>query len=54
MQLPALKSVTIEVVVDNFFDIFEPSRPGLVERVAPGRLKKPLLAAHGLAYFITL
>jgi 7,8-dihydropterin-6-yl-methyl-4-(beta-D-ribofuranosyl)aminobenzene 5'-phosphate synthase len=44
----------VEILVDNFFDVFEPSRPGIVERVVPGRLKKPLLAAHGLAYFITL
>jgi 7,8-dihydropterin-6-yl-methyl-4-(beta-D-ribofuranosyl)aminobenzene 5'-phosphate synthase len=54
MQIPALKSVTVEVLVDNFFDVFEPSRPGIVERVVPGRLKKPLLASHGLAYWITL
>jgi len=54
MQIPALQSVTVEVLVDNFFDVFEPSRPGIVERVVPGRLKKPLVAAHGLAYFITL
>jgi len=54
MQLPALSSVTVEILVDNFFDVFEPSRPGIVERVVPGRLKKPLLAAHGLAYWITL
>jgi 7,8-dihydropterin-6-yl-methyl-4-(beta-D-ribofuranosyl)aminobenzene 5'-phosphate synthase len=40
--------------VDNFFDVFEPSRPGIVERVIPGKLKKPLVAAHGLAYLITL
>jgi 7,8-dihydropterin-6-yl-methyl-4-(beta-D-ribofuranosyl)aminobenzene 5'-phosphate synthase len=54
MQLPPLKSVTVEVLVDNFFDVFEPSRPGVVERVVPGRLKKPLVAAHGLAFWITL
>jgi 7,8-dihydropterin-6-yl-methyl-4-(beta-D-ribofuranosyl)aminobenzene 5'-phosphate synthase len=54
MQLPALQGVTVEILVDNFFDVFEPSRPGVVERVAPGRLPKPLLAAHGLAYLITL
>jgi 7,8-dihydropterin-6-yl-methyl-4-(beta-D-ribofuranosyl)aminobenzene 5'-phosphate synthase len=54
MQIPALKSVTIEVLVDNFFDVFEPSRPGVVERIVPGRLKKPLVAAHGLAFWITL
>ncbi len=54
MQLPALKSITVEVLVDNFYDVFEPSRPGVVERVAPGRLKKPLVAAHGLAFWITL
>ncbi|MFZ5447402.1 MAG: MBL fold metallo-hydrolase [Thermodesulfobacteriota bacterium] len=54
MQIPALQSVTVEVLVDNFFDVFEPSRPGIVERVVPGRLKKPLVAAHGLAYLITL
>ena len=54
MQIPALTSVTVEILVDNFFDVFEPSRPGVVERVVPGRLKKPLLAAHGLAFWITL
>ncbi len=54
MQLPALQAITVEILVDNFFDVFEPSRPGIVERVVPGRLKKPLLAAHGLAYLITL
>ncbi len=54
MEIPALQSVTVEILVDNFFDVFEPSRPGIVERVAPGLLKKPLLAAHGLAYWITL
>jgi len=54
MQIPALQAVTIEILVDNFFDVFEPSRPGIVERVVPGKLKKPLVAAHGLAYLITL
>jgi 7,8-dihydropterin-6-yl-methyl-4-(beta-D-ribofuranosyl)aminobenzene 5'-phosphate synthase len=54
MEIPVLQAVTVEVLVDNFFDVFEPSRPGIVERVVPGRLKKPLVAAHGLAYFITL
>jgi len=54
MQIPALQSVTVEILVDNFYDVFEPSRPGIVERVPPGRLPKPLLAAHGLAYLITL
>ncbi len=54
MQVPALQSVTVEVLVDNFFDIFEPSRPGLVERAVLGRLKKPLLAGHGLSFLLTL
>ncbi len=54
MQLPALTAMTVEVLVDNFYDVFEPSKPGVVERVVPGRLKKPLLAAHGLAFWITL
>ena len=54
MRIPVLQAVTIEILVDNFFDVFEPSRPGIVERVVPGRLKKPLVAAHGLAYLITL
>jgi 7,8-dihydropterin-6-yl-methyl-4-(beta-D-ribofuranosyl)aminobenzene 5'-phosphate synthase len=54
MKIPALQAVTVEILVDNFFDVFEPSRPGIVERVVPGRLKKPLVAAHGLAYLITL
>ncbi len=54
MQIPALSAVTVEILVDNFFDVFEPSKPGLVERVAPGRLPKPLIAAHGLAFWVTL
>jgi 7,8-dihydropterin-6-yl-methyl-4-(beta-D-ribofuranosyl)aminobenzene 5'-phosphate synthase len=54
MKIPALQAVTVEILVDNFFDVFEPSRPGIVERVVPGRLKKPLVAAHGLAYLVTL
>jgi 7,8-dihydropterin-6-yl-methyl-4-(beta-D-ribofuranosyl)aminobenzene 5'-phosphate synthase len=53
MQVPALRSVTVEVLVDNFFDIFEPSRPDVVHRATLGGLKKPLLAAHGLAFLIT-
>ena len=54
MQIPALQAVTVEILVDNFFDVFEPSRPGIVERVTPGRLPKPLVAAHGLAFLVTL
>jgi 7,8-dihydropterin-6-yl-methyl-4-(beta-D-ribofuranosyl)aminobenzene 5'-phosphate synthase len=54
MHIPTLQGVTVEILVDNFFDVFEPSRPGIVERGIPGRLKKPLVAAHGLAYLITL
>ena len=54
MQIPALSAVTVEILVDNFFDVFEPSKPGIVERVAPGRLPKPLMAAHGLAFWVTL
>jgi 7,8-dihydropterin-6-yl-methyl-4-(beta-D-ribofuranosyl)aminobenzene 5'-phosphate synthase len=53
MELPELTSVTVDIVVDNFIDVFEPSLPGLVERMTPGRLKKPLIAAHGLAMFIS-
>ncbi len=54
MELPELSSVTVDIVVDNFIDVFEPSLPGVVERAAPGRLKKPLLAAHGLAVLVTV
>ncbi|MBM4288713.1 MAG: MBL fold metallo-hydrolase [Deltaproteobacteria bacterium] len=54
MELPKIKSVAIDIVVDNFIDVFEPSLPGLVERMPPGRLKKPLIAAHGLAMLVTL
>lgn len=53
MKIPELTSVTVDIVVDNFIDVFEPSLPGVVERVTPGRLKKPLIAAHGLAMLIT-
>jgi len=54
MEVPVLQSVSVEVLVDNFFDVFEPSRPGVVDRVVPGRLKKPLMAAHGLSFSVTL
>jgi len=54
MNLPELTQVTVEIIVDNFIDVFEVSRPGKVERATVGRLKMPLLAAHGLAYAITL
>lgn len=54
MQVPNVQSVTVEILVDNFFDIFEPSRPGVVERAVLGRLPKPLLAAHGLALLLTV
>jgi 7,8-dihydropterin-6-yl-methyl-4-(beta-D-ribofuranosyl)aminobenzene 5'-phosphate synthase len=54
MQIPVLSSVTVEILVDNFFDVFEPSKPGLVERAVVGRLPKPLMAAHGLSFWLTL
>jgi 7,8-dihydropterin-6-yl-methyl-4-(beta-D-ribofuranosyl)aminobenzene 5'-phosphate synthase len=54
MQAPVLQSVTVEILVDNFFDIFEPSRPGVVERAVLGKMPKPVLAAHGLAMLLTL
>jgi 7,8-dihydropterin-6-yl-methyl-4-(beta-D-ribofuranosyl)aminobenzene 5'-phosphate synthase len=54
MEVPELTAVSVEIVVDNFFDVFETSRPGLVERVILGRLKKPVMAAHGLSFLITL
>lgn len=54
MQIPVLSSVTVEVLVDNFYDVFEPSKPGLVERAMVGRLPKPLMAAHGLSFWLTL
>jgi 7,8-dihydropterin-6-yl-methyl-4-(beta-D-ribofuranosyl)aminobenzene 5'-phosphate synthase len=53
MEIPELTLASIDIVVDNFIDVFEPSMPGVVERITPGRLKKPLLAAHGLAMLIT-
>jgi 7,8-dihydropterin-6-yl-methyl-4-(beta-D-ribofuranosyl)aminobenzene 5'-phosphate synthase len=45
------KGVTITTVVDNYLDVFETSTP-VVERIVPGRLKKPLLAGHGLAFLV--
>lgn len=54
MEVPELTAVTVEIVVDNFFDVFETSRPGLVERAVLGRLQKPLMAAHGLSFLINL
>jgi len=45
------KGLTITTVVDNYLDVFEGSTP-VVERIVPGRLKKPLLAGHGLAFLV--
>jgi 7,8-dihydropterin-6-yl-methyl-4-(beta-D-ribofuranosyl)aminobenzene 5'-phosphate synthase len=53
MELPELTSATVEILVDNFIDVFEPSLPGVVDRMTPGRLKKHLIAAHGLAMLIS-
>ncbi|MDD3580473.1 MAG: MBL fold metallo-hydrolase [Desulfobacca sp.] len=54
MEVPELTAVNIEIIVDNFIDVFEVSRPGQVERVILGRLKKPVMAAHGLSLLLTL
>jgi 7,8-dihydropterin-6-yl-methyl-4-(beta-D-ribofuranosyl)aminobenzene 5'-phosphate synthase len=51
MSLPERVSVT--AVVDNYLDVFEPSTP-FVERAVPGKLKKPLLAGHGLAFLVDI
>jgi 7,8-dihydropterin-6-yl-methyl-4-(beta-D-ribofuranosyl)aminobenzene 5'-phosphate synthase len=51
MSLP--EKVRITAVVDNYLDVFEPSTP-LVERAVPGKLKKPLLAGHGLAFLVDI
>jgi 7,8-dihydropterin-6-yl-methyl-4-(beta-D-ribofuranosyl)aminobenzene 5'-phosphate synthase len=45
--------VVITTVMDNYLDVFEPST-ALVERAVPGRLKKPLLAGHGLSYLVEI
>jgi 7,8-dihydropterin-6-yl-methyl-4-(beta-D-ribofuranosyl)aminobenzene 5'-phosphate synthase len=50
-SLPEKLSIT--AVVDNYLDVFEPSTP-LVERAAPGKLKKPLLAGHGLSFLVDI
>jgi 7,8-dihydropterin-6-yl-methyl-4-(beta-D-ribofuranosyl)aminobenzene 5'-phosphate synthase len=47
MSLP--DKVSITAVVDNYLDVFEPPT-ALVDRAVPGKLKKPLLAGHGLAF----
>jgi 7,8-dihydropterin-6-yl-methyl-4-(beta-D-ribofuranosyl)aminobenzene 5'-phosphate synthase len=45
------RGVTITTVVDNYLDVFETSTP-VVERIVPGKLKRPLLAGHGLAFLV--
>lgn len=47
------RGVTITTVVDNYLDVFETSTP-VVERIVPGKLKKPLLAGHGLAFLVEI
>ncbi len=47
------ENVSITMVVDNYLDVFEPSTP-LVERAAIGKLKKPLLAGHGLSFLVDI
>ena len=51
MSLP--EKISITAVVDNYLDVFEPSTP-LVERATPGKLKKPLLAGHGLSFLVDI
>jgi 7,8-dihydropterin-6-yl-methyl-4-(beta-D-ribofuranosyl)aminobenzene 5'-phosphate synthase len=43
--------VRVRLLVDNFFDVFEPSTE-TVQRVTPGQTKKPLLAAHGFSIYV--
>ena len=45
------RGITITTVLDNYLDVFEASTP-VVERIVPGKLKKPLLAGHGLAFLV--
>jgi 7,8-dihydropterin-6-yl-methyl-4-(beta-D-ribofuranosyl)aminobenzene 5'-phosphate synthase len=45
------EKVSVTAVIDNYLDVFEPSTP-LVERAVAGKLKKPLLAGHGLAFLV--
>jgi len=45
------RGVIITTVVDNYLDVFETSTP-VVERIVPGKLKRPLLAGHGLAFLV--
>jgi len=47
------RGVTITTVVDNYLDVFETSTP-VVERIVPGKLKKPLIAGHGLAFLVEI
>lgn len=47
------EQVRITAVVDNYLDVFEPSTP-VVERALPGKLKKPLVAGHGLAFLVEI
>jgi len=47
------RGVTITTVVDNYLDVFETSTP-VLERIVPGKLKKPLIAGHGLAFLVEI
>lgn len=45
--------ISITTVLDNYLDVFEPST-AFVERAVPGKLKKPLLAGHGLSFLVDI
>jgi 7,8-dihydropterin-6-yl-methyl-4-(beta-D-ribofuranosyl)aminobenzene 5'-phosphate synthase len=47
------EKVSVTAIVDNYLDVFEPPTP-LVERAVPGKLKKPLLAGHGLSFLVDI
>jgi len=51
MKLGETTDVTVTFVVDNYADVFAPSKPG-VERYGSDR--KPLLAEHGLSIYLRL
>jgi 7,8-dihydropterin-6-yl-methyl-4-(beta-D-ribofuranosyl)aminobenzene 5'-phosphate synthase len=51
MDAARADEVSITAILDNYLDVFEPSTD-VIERATPGKLKKPLLCAHGYASLV--
>lgn len=51
--MQTIDKITVQTIVDNYIDVFEPSTEN-IKRIAAGELKEPLIGGHGLAFLIEI